>query len=98
MKLLETYYEGRVMDLGEGVASQEAPSTVGDDEVGLLEESLAPRKQLPPLLMKLSERPAERLDYLGVSFGLTSDLLRYVMIVQVEAFHFILPNMLFLQH
>ena len=27
--------------------------------------------------MKLSERKAERLQYLGVSFGLTSDLLRF---------------------
>ncbi len=27
--------------------------------------------------MKLSERKAERLNYLGVSFGLTSDLLRF---------------------
>lgn len=29
------------------------------------------------MLLKLSERRAERLAYLGVSFGLTSDLLRF---------------------
>ena len=47
-------------------------------EVGLLEEVISPRSNLPPLLLKLSERPAEQLDYLGVSYGLTAQLLRYV--------------------
>ena len=41
-----------------------------------MDERLVPRKNLPPLLMKLSERKAEHLDYLGVSFGLTSGLLK----------------------
>lgn len=45
--------------------------------VSLLEEVVTPRKELPPLLLKLSERRAERLDYLGVSYGLTTQLLRY---------------------
>lgn len=44
--------------------------------VSLLEEVVTPRKELPPLLLKLSERRAERLDYLGVSYGLTAQLLR----------------------
>ena len=38
---------------------------------GLLSEELKPRAGLPPLLVNLAERPAERLHYLGVSFGLT---------------------------
>lgn len=38
---------------------------------GLLTEELKPRAGLPPLLVNLAERPAERLHYLGVSFGLT---------------------------
>jgi len=33
--------------------------------------------ELPPLFSKLSERKPESLDYLGVSYGLTSDLLRF---------------------
>lgn len=45
--------------------------------VSLLEEVVIPRKELPPLLLKLSERRAERLDYLGVSYGLTTQLLRW---------------------
>jgi N-acetyltransferase 10 len=42
-----------------------------------LQEQIEPRKSLPPLLLKLSERKAEQLAYMGVSFGLTSDLLRF---------------------
>lgn len=38
---------------------------------------LAPRKQLPPLLLKLNEVVPERLDYLGVSFGATSELFKF---------------------
>lgn len=38
---------------------------------------MSPRKDLPPLLLKLNERRAERLDYLGVSYGLTPQLLRF---------------------
>uniref|UniRef100_A0AAY4CAP0 RNA cytidine acetyltransferase n=1 Tax=Denticeps clupeoides TaxID=299321 RepID=A0AAY4CAP0_9TELE len=45
--------------------------------VGLLEEAVSPRKDLPPLLLKPSERRAERLDYLGVSYGLTPQLLKF---------------------
>ncbi|KAG7253996.1 hypothetical protein CRUP_023413 [Coryphaenoides rupestris] len=45
--------------------------------VSLLEEVVTPRKELPPLLLKLSERRAERLHYLGVSYGLTTQLLRF---------------------
>lgn len=33
--------------------------------------------KMPPLLQRLSERRPERLDYLGVSFGLTRDLLGF---------------------
>lgn len=44
--------------------------------VSLLEEVVTPRKDLPPLLLKLNERPAEHLDYLGVCYGLTPRLLR----------------------
>ena len=32
---------------------------------------------MPPLLQRLTERRPERLDYLGVSYGLTSQLLRF---------------------
>ena len=37
---------------------------------------------MPPLLQRLTERKPENLDYLGVSYGLTPQLLRYVYILQ----------------
>lgn len=45
----------------------------GDGESGLLTETVKPRdlSQLPPLFTRLEERRAERLHYLGVSYGLT---------------------------
>jgi len=36
-----------------------------------------PRSSLPPLLLKLSERQPECLDYIGVSFGITEQLLKF---------------------
>lgn len=42
-----------------------------------MQEQIEPRKSLPPLLLKLNERKAEHLSYVGVSFGLTNDLLRF---------------------
>ena len=33
--------------------------------------------RMPPLLQRLSERKPETLEYLGVSFGLTRELLRF---------------------
>ncbi|KAG8510796.1 RNA cytidine acetyltransferase, partial [Galemys pyrenaicus] len=78
LQLLQMYYEGRFPCLEEKVIekSQEI-HTVSSEAVSLLEEVVTPRKDLPPLLLKLNERPAERLDYLGVSYGLTPRLLKF---------------------
>ncbi|XP_012580639.1 PREDICTED: N-acetyltransferase 10 [Condylura cristata] len=78
LQLLQMYYEGRFPRLEEKVleTSQEI-HTVSSEAVSLLEEVVTPRKDLPPLLLKLNERPAERLDYLGVSYGLTPRLLKF---------------------
>ncbi len=43
----------------------------------LLEERLVPRQKLPPLLISLADRPPEALHYLGVSYGLTGQLLNF---------------------
>ncbi len=82
MKLLQEYYEGKIASVNEEERAADNANDgnemeVTEESIGLLEEQLAPRKKLPPLLMKLSERRAESLNYLGVSFGLTSDLLRF---------------------
>ncbi len=40
-------------------------------------EKLAPRKELPPLLLPLTEVEAPRLDWIGTSFGLTVPLYKF---------------------
>eukprot|EP01127_Copromyxa_protea_P002844 TRINITY_DN12778_c0_g1_i1.p1 TRINITY_DN12778_c0_g1~~TRINITY_DN12778_c0_g1_i1.p1 ORF type:complete len:1030 (+),score=308.71 TRINITY_DN12778_c0_g1_i1:16-3105(+) len=73
MELLTAYYEGKICDLSE--SNVPSASRADDEEYGELHsEKLAPRRGLPPLLQKLEDRPAEKLHYLGVSFGLTSSL------------------------
>jgi len=76
LHLLQEYYQGKIVAIRED-AEEETIDQVEEEELGLLEESLAPRKHLPPLLLELGERPPEPLDYLGTSFGLTPSLLRF---------------------
>ncbi|KAI4892813.1 hypothetical protein NFI96_017246 [Prochilodus magdalenae] len=78
LQLLQRYYEGQFPLLDE--REQPTASTinsVSSEAVNLLEEVVSPRTDLPPLLLKLNERTAERLDYLGVSYGLTPQLLKF---------------------
>ncbi len=48
-----------------------------DGSETLLTESIKPRKLKAHLLEKLSERPPEALHYLGVSYGLTTELFNF---------------------
>ncbi|XP_018112865.1 RNA cytidine acetyltransferase [Xenopus laevis] len=78
LRLVQMYYEGQFPCLEENAANKPQEITsISGEAVSLLEESLTPRKNLPPLLLRLSERPAEKLDYLGVSYGLTPKLLKF---------------------
>lgn len=78
LQLLQMYYEGKFPTMDESTHSNHNEITsVSSEAVSLLEEVITPRKELPPLLLKLSERRAERLDYLGVSYGLTTQLLKF---------------------
>ncbi|KAM3609142.1 uncharacterized protein V6R79_010191 [Siganus canaliculatus] len=78
LQLLQMYYEGKFPTIDENTQSNHNEITsISSEAVSLLEEVVTPRKELPPLLLKLSERRAERLDYLGVSYGLTLQLLRF---------------------
>ncbi len=72
LEQLQMFYEGRLQDLSEDVELTPLEPTV-EEEI----TELAPRKQLPPLLSKLSEKKPEKIEYLGVSFGLTNDLFRF---------------------
>jgi N-acetyltransferase 10 len=60
----------------EGKYSVEADSN-SSSSGGLLDESLKPRAKLPPLMTPISELVGENLHWLGVSFGLTSQLLNF---------------------
>lgn len=76
LTLLKKYYEFQIPCIYENVPSKSIES-VTEEELGLLEETIEPKKSLPPLLLKLSERTPERLDYLGVAYGLTLPLLKF---------------------
>lgn len=80
LKLLQDYYKGAIPCLKEDVdfgTTSKVKSVQNPETVVLLEEVVTPRNDLPPLLHRLSERRAEHLDYIGVSFGLTLNLLKF---------------------
>lgn len=65
---------------GAGNAFSEEAVHRSEAELGqtiLQNEDIKPRTKLPPLLTPIHDRPAERLHWLGVSFGLTSELLSF---------------------
>ncbi|KAH0557643.1 RNA cytidine acetyltransferase isoform X1 [Cotesia glomerata] len=78
-KLLKQYYEGKIPNIDESEIEETKTEieSVPEEQVDLLEETIEPKKKLPPLLVKLSKRRPEHLDYLGVSYGLTEQLLRF---------------------
>ena len=85
LQLLIEYYSGNMVSLlpddnGNSVSCHDDGISEGEEGVcdseGLLKEMIGPRCSLPPLLSELQERRPETLEYIGVSFGLTSDLLR----------------------
>lgn len=63
LKLLKNYYEGQFTSLNENDLPDDGGSgfqEIDDEEVGLLKETIAPRKSIPTLLKRLSERRPER--------------------------------------
>ncbi|CAN0865244.1 RNA cytidine acetyltransferase 1 [Linum grandiflorum] len=83
VKLLTRYYGGELAGFSEldvDGDTEETPQVriiEAAEKASLLEENIKPRANLPPLLEHLGDRRAEKLHYLGVSFGLTLDLLRF---------------------
>ncbi|XP_049294329.1 RNA cytidine acetyltransferase [Anopheles funestus] len=78
---LKLYYEGKFPIETDGFDDDQGNDngieTIDDEDVDLLKEVIAPRKKIPTLLKSLTERRPELLDYLGASFGLTGELLRF---------------------
>ena len=91
IELLYRYYNGEMMSLtseddsqdelennaDESSSSEDEDGSSGKNAKGINGEKLAPRKELPPLLLPLTEMKAPRLDWLGTSFGLTAGLQRF---------------------
>lgn len=79
LQLLNDYYSGLFnVNLSECSEMDDSRTYDRDDSDEMVdEEQLRPRSNLPPLLMGLDERKAEKLHYLGVSFGLTPELLKF---------------------
>lgn len=84
LKLLKNYYAAQFTSLNENSLNDgddddddNAFDKIDDEEVGLLKETIAPRKKIPTLLKRLSERRPEKLDYIGTSYGLTAELLKF---------------------
>ncbi|AQK92442.1 RNA cytidine acetyltransferase 1 [Zea mays] len=79
--LLSRYYEGQMRRLfdddEEETEEPDVKIAEAAEKASLLEETIKPRANLPPLLVHLHERRPEKLHYLGVSFGLTQELFRF---------------------
>jgi N-acetyltransferase 10 len=77
LNLLEKYYEQNMINIEETEESEDKGlKIVNEENAGDLGKDGGKSRKLQ-LLLKLSERKPERLDYLGVSFGLTGPLLKF---------------------
>ncbi|KAL0558882.1 hypothetical protein IC582_003465 [Cucumis melo] len=78
MELLTRYYEGKLTKLSEreceNVSTANGKVVEHAKKVSLQEETIVPKQNLPPLLVPISERSPEKIDYVGASFGLTTEL------------------------
>ncbi|KAI0338986.1 DUF699-domain-containing protein [Trametopsis cervina] len=82
LQALNSFYSGEYFNLDEAARAEESypdPSLVDETSTSLLTDKPTVRaaNAMPPLLQRLTERRPETLDYLGVSYGLTPQLLRF---------------------
>ncbi|KAI8149132.1 GNAT acetyltransferase 2-domain-containing protein [Fennellomyces sp. T-0311] len=83
LELLKSFYQGDMSDLSESMDVEEETITrVDDDELenaNIQTDQIKVRdpRKMPPLLTKLSEKRPTRLDYLGVSYGMTPSLHKF---------------------
>lgn len=81
LQALNSFYSGEYFNLDETAQPEPSypdPAAIGE-ETDLLTDQPTVRSAtaMPPLLQRLTERKPETLDYLGVSYGLTPQLLRF---------------------
>ncbi|KAI0754721.1 DUF699-domain-containing protein [Daedaleopsis nitida] len=81
LQALNAYFSGEYFNVDEAMqAEQSYPNSANfDEDTNLLtdEPKVRAANAMPPLLQRLTERKPETLDYLGVSYGLTPQLLRF---------------------
>lgn len=86
IELLTQYYEGNIANIEEDTDSESESrdiSELGEEsaagETTLFDEKLEVKDvlKLPPLLLRLEEKKPPTLHWIGVSFGLTSSLLKF---------------------
>ncbi|KAH8323887.1 hypothetical protein KR067_009594 [Drosophila pandora] len=79
IQLLKDYYGGKYTNLEDGPTkgTDKGIEEVEEEQLSLLKEQIRPRSRIPTLLQRLHERVPERVDYLGTSYGLTSELLKF---------------------
>ncbi|KAG8893323.1 hypothetical protein FRC01_013669, partial [Tulasnella sp. 417] len=81
LQALELFYRGEYFNLdeSEAVKGEYVRDERMDQDATLDSETIAPRAitSLPPLLQTLSSLKPPPLDYMGVSYGLTAQLLRF---------------------
>jgi N-acetyltransferase 10 len=84
LELLVDFYEGKFANLSEDANGfvEESITRVTDAELAnasLLDDDIKVRdiRKMPPLFSKLAERRPDKLDYVGVSYGLTQPLHRF---------------------
>ncbi|KAH9599326.1 Helicase domain [Trypanosoma melophagium] len=83
LELLQQYYTGSISLQPASSESLKTKEETRDKEDGEDNDTnstsnvIAPRKRIPSLLTSLVERPYEVIDYLGVSFGVTTPLFNF---------------------
>ena len=82
VSLLQDYYNGKMIGMDEKKYVSSEMKRVNDEQVekGLMSEVIEVRdvSTMPPLLLRLSERECvEKLDWIGVSYGITGPLYKF---------------------
>eukprot|EP01059_Diplonema_ambulator_P026050 TRINITY_DN4321_c1_g1_i1.p1 TRINITY_DN4321_c1_g1~~TRINITY_DN4321_c1_g1_i1.p1 ORF type:complete len:974 (+),score=326.59 TRINITY_DN4321_c1_g1_i1:39-2960(+) len=77
LELLTQYYNGEMCSLEEPGEAKEA--TAADEPAQTDDQAftIRPRENLPHLLHRLADRPPEKCQYIGVSYGLSIELFNY---------------------
>ena len=79
LELLNSFFSGEIYEGGGN--DDEMETFDNDEEVAddLMKDDIKVKdaSKMPPLLQKLSQRKPEKIDYLGVSYGMTDNLLRF---------------------